>query len=102
MNVSRPLVSLVVALLMATTAIAGQVDLPSGKGTMLITLDDGSEVRVASYDTIHVTSKTIATEHGRTELRGDVRIKVMRNGSEVMTINAASAVVTRVAPEIAR
>jgi hypothetical protein len=36
------------------------------------------------------------------ELSGDVRIKVMHDGSEVVTIATSSAVITGVEPKVAR
>lgn len=101
---NRSMVVLVFALLLTTPAVGAPIELPSSTTAALITLGDGSEVRIPSYDSFEVTATGIAADHatGRMELRGDVRIKVVRDGSELITIKASAAVITRLAPEIGR
>jgi hypothetical protein len=62
----------------------------------LIELADGSEIRIVGYDKIEFSAQFIAADHvtRRTELRGDVRIKVARNGiAEALTIKTSKAVI---------
>jgi hypothetical protein len=101
MNGTRFVVALLAVLLLATGAHSAVVDFPPATGGALIVLGDGSEVRVGSSARIEATAQAMAMDHatGRMECRGEVRIKILRDGSEAITITTSSAVITRVAPE---
>jgi hypothetical protein len=102
MNMYRCLVALAIALLLATPALPSQIDVPPGSGGTLIVLADQSQVHVHADDGIEVSARAIAADRasGRMDVRGDVHIKVMHDGSELITITTSSAVITRVPGEV--
>jgi hypothetical protein len=104
MKMHRSIGAFAVALFLAIPAMPAQIELPSHTSGTLITLADKSEVHVHSSDSIEVTAHTIRSDRAtmRMELSGDVRIKVMHEGSEVVTIATSSAVITGVEPKVAR
>jgi hypothetical protein len=103
MTVPRCVVALIAVLALATRAMSAEIDVPRSSRALIV-LSDGSEVRVGSSVRIEATAHAIAEDRatGRMELRGEVQIKIVRDGFEAVTIATSSAVITRVPPEDAR
>jgi hypothetical protein len=92
----RSVLALIGIALFATSALAGQIDLPHAGGNAVIVLGDGSEIRVVGFERIEFSAQSIAMDKAtrRTELNGDVRIKVVRDdNTEALTIKTSKAVI---------
>lgn len=63
----------------------------------VITLDDGSEITVLTADELKFSASQITGDRatGRTELWGDVKFAIKRNGVDLATVRTPHAVVTR-------
>ena len=100
----RSILAIIGMVLVAVSAIAGQNDLPPAGGNTVIVLSDGSEISVVGQSRIEFSAQSIATDKAtfRTELRGDVRIKVVRNdNTEAMTIKTSRATIVRAPSNLA-
>ena len=91
-------------ILVAVSSIAAPNDLPRASGNAVIVLSDGSEISVVGQNRIEFSAQSIATDKAtlRTELQGDVRIKVVRNdNTEALTIKTSRATIVRAPSNLA-
>ena len=86
-----------VVLLMSMTCVAGEAIDKTARVAWLLTLDDGTEIHVLTFDKLEISAQQALSEpsKGRTELRGDVRVSVVRNGIKRLEIKTHRAVLTR-------